>query len=81
MLESGRNYKASNKEKSISYRRRYTHKIIKTLSDNYIVEQLSKAGYGCHEDIKKNKDLIEIKRIKILNKRIRKEISKLKQKI
>jgi len=67
-------------QQEVITKRRYHEKHRDGVTDSYVIRQLVTQGFGKYEEIEKNKDLIEIKRIKILNKRLRNEIAKRKKK-
>jgi hypothetical protein len=55
---------------------RYHEKHRDNITDRYAIRQLVTQGHGSYDDIKNNRELIELEKAKILKFRIRKEILK-----
>jgi hypothetical protein len=60
-------------------KKRYSDKHRDAVTDEYVLQKLVEQGFGTKEELKNNKELIEIKRVKILTKRLKNIISKHKK--
>lgn len=68
--------KAKIQQQETVTKNRYHSKNRDPITDKYVIRQLISQGYGSKEQVMGDKELIELKRIQILNKRIKMEIIK-----
>jgi hypothetical protein len=76
-------YREKNKEKIAKQeavtKKRYHEKHKTSVSDEYAIQQLVSQGYGTRAEVEGNKELIEIKKVQILTKRLKVAIANKKK--
>lgn len=62
-------------------KRKYHEKHRDAVTDSYAIRLLVTQGFGTYEEIEKQRELIDLKKVQILTKRLKMKVSQLKKKI